>query len=296
MQIVGSITALITPFTSAGSLDLAAFDGLLDRQLLGGTQGLVVAGSTGEASALDAVEFTTLIEAAVRRVDGRIPVLAGTGSSSTHTTIARTRLARSAGASHALVVTPPYVRPTQEGLYAHFSAVADAGVLGIVLYNVPSRTGVDLAPETCERLSRHSAIVGVKEAVAEPQRMQSLIPLQRPEFVVLSGDDPTACAAMLAGAGGLISVASNVFPVDMRRLCDAARSGRRTEACAQDALLQPLFAVLATEPNPIPVKAALAELGVCENVLRLPLLPLAAQYRPALRTCLEAMASSGASH
>lgn len=273
MHLCGSITALATPFTEAGEIDLSAWRRLLDLQLEAGTQGLVVAGSTGEAAALFEAEYDLLLRTAVEAVAGRVPVLAGTGHSSTAKTIEACRRAAALGADAALVVVPPYVRPTQPGLLAHYRAVADQGGLPVVLYNVPTRTGTDLAPETAGALSLHPNIVGIKEARAEPERMQALVPLRRDGFVVLSGDDPTAARAMLAGADGVVSVASNVVPAAFRRLCDLARGGDAARANALDAQLQALYHVLGIEPNPIPVKALLA-LGGIGHGLRLPLLPL----------------------
>ncbi len=269
----GSITALATPFTASGDLDFSAWDRLLQSQIDSGTQAVVVAGSTGEANALGDDEYEALLRRAVSVVARRIPVLAGTGLSNTAKTIALTRRAADCGADAALVVTPPYVRPTQAGLIAHYRAVADDGALPVVLYNVPGRTGCDLLPSTVAALTPHPRIVAIKEARAEPERMAELLALRSPAFAILSGDDPTAARAMLAGADGVISVASNVLPAAMRRLCDLARGGRRAEAEALDAELQPIFDFMGIEPNPIPVKAILARQGIGHG-LRLPLTTL----------------------
>jgi 4-hydroxy-tetrahydrodipicolinate synthase len=224
-------------------------------------------------------EFAQLLRAAVGHVGRRVPVLAGTGHSGTAATIAQTRLAAACGADAALVVTPPYVRPTQAGLLAHYRAVADDGALPVVLYNVPPRTGCDLLPETTAALAGHDAVVGIKEACAEPERMRALLPLRGDGFAVLSGDDATAVRAMLAGADGVVSVVSNVVPAGFRRLCDLARAGHAADADALDARLQALYAFSGVEPNPIPVKALLARLGFGHHDgLRLPLLPLSAQH------------------
>ncbi len=273
MSLSGSITALATPFTVAGDLDLDAWRRLLQQQLEGGTQGIVVAGSTGEAAALSDAEYDLLLKAAVETVAGRIPVLAGTGQMNTAKTIAQTRRAAALGADLALVVTPPYVRPTQAGLIAHFNAVADQGGLPVVLYNVPGRTGCDLLPETVAQLVSHPNIVGIKEARSEPERMSALLALRSESFAVLSGDDPTACRAMLAGADGLISVGSNALPRSFRKLCDLSRSSERAAAERQDAQMQDFYAFFGVESNPIPVKALLQRLGYGAG-LRLPLLPL----------------------
>ncbi|RYZ75103.1 MAG: 4-hydroxy-tetrahydrodipicolinate synthase [Lysobacteraceae bacterium] len=277
MSLSGSITALATPFTAVGELDLDAWQRLLRQQLDGGTQGIVVAGSTGEAAALTDDEYELLIRTAVAAVAGRIPVLAGTGQMNTARTIAQTRRAAEAGAGLALVVTPPYVRPTQAGLVAHYRAVADQGGLPVVLYNVPGRTGCDLLPETVAALVDHPGIVGIKEARPEPERMAALLALRSDGFAILSGDDPTASRAMLAGADGLVSVGSNALPRAFRRLCDLSRGQQGEAAARHDALLQPFHEFHGVESNPIPVKALLQRMGFGAG-LRLPLLPLSAAH------------------
>lgn len=277
MHLSGSITALATPFTAAGEIDLPAWQRLLQGQLDAGTQGLVVAGSTGEAAALFDPEYDTLLRSAVEQVGGRIPVLAGTGQSNTAKTIEASRRAARLGADGALVVTPPYVRPTQAGLVAHYRAVAEEGGLPVVLYNVPGRTGCDMAAETTATLSLHPNIVGIKEARADSARMDALLALRRKDFAVLSGDDPTAARAMLAGADGVISVASNVVPNAFRRLCGLALGGDAEGADALDACLHALYHFLGIEPNPIPVKALLALNGIGHG-LRLPLQTLSSAH------------------
>lgn len=276
-KLSGSICALATPF-HGDSLDLDAFAKLIECQIDAGTQALVVAGSTGEAHALEPAELDRLLEFAVARVNARVPVLAGTGTANTRKTIAATRRAQSLGADAALVVTPYYVRPTQEGLFRHFSEVADHGELPIVLYNVPSRTGCDLLPETTARLARHDAIVGIKEAVGDASRVAALVALKTADFRILGGDDPSCAAAMLAGAEGIVSVAANVAPAAMRALCDAALSGDKPATHERNARLQGLFDLLGTEPNPIPLKWCLHRLGFGSAEPRLPLLPLSSRY------------------
>ena len=279
LHLSGSITALATPFTAAGEPDIEAWLRLVDAQLAGGTQALVVAGSTGEAAALATTEYEVLLRAAVERVAGRVPVLAGTGQSGTAHTIERTRLAARCGASAALVVTPPYVRPTPDGLVAHYRAVADEGGLPVVLYNVPPRSGCDMLPDTVARLVDHGAIIGLKEAVADESRMRELLPLARPGFALLSGDDGTAARAMLAGADGVVSVASNVAPAAFRRLCDLARAGDAAGCAALGARIAELVGFCGVESNPIPVKALLARRGFGHvDGIRLPLLPLSRRY------------------
>ncbi|QOY61967.1 4-hydroxy-tetrahydrodipicolinate synthase [Lysobacter sp. H21R4] len=280
MRLSGSITALATPFDVDGELDLDAWARLIDLQLEGGTQAVVVAGSTGEAAALLDSEFDVLLRLAVERIGGRVPVVAGTGKSATAGTIEQTRRAAALGADAALVVTPPYVRPTHPGLVAHYRAVADDGALPILLYNVPGRTGVDMLPATVAQLAGHPRIVGIKEASIEPQRMHSLLALRADDFVVLTGDDMTACRAMLAGADGVISVASNVLPRSMRRLCELARNGKGAAATGWSGRMAEIHAFLGVESNPIPVKALLARQQIGTG-LRLPLLPLSAAHHDA---------------
>lgn len=273
VSIAGSITALATPFTPAGEVDFAAWSRLIEAQISAGTEAVVVAGSTGEAAMLTDHEYDALLKQAVATVAGRVPVLAGTGLSATAKTIELTQRAKALGADAALVVTPPYVRPTQAGLIAHYQAVADHGGLPVMLYNVPGRTGCDMLPETVAALAGHPAIIGIKEAVAAPERVEALLKLKSASFVVLSGDDPTACRAMLAGADGVISVASNVLPAAFRRLSDAARGADADAASALDAALQPLCDFIGCEPNPIPIKALLRRFEIGDG-LRLPLTPL----------------------
>ena len=279
LKLTGSICAVATPFrASDDALDLDAFSRLVGFQIRSGTRGLVVAGSTGEGAALDAAEFTTLVELARRDIGDRVPLLAGSGMQSTRKTIEQTRLAASAGADLALVVTPAYVRPTQEGLYRHFSEVADKGGLPIMLYNVPSRTACDLLPATVARLCSHSAIIGIKEACADEARMRDLLALASTSFAVFSGDDPTCARSILAGAAGVISVAANVAPAAMQALCAIAAEGDVEGARSLDLRLQALFGLLALEPNPIPLKWCLQRLGFAADHLRLPLLSLSAAY------------------
>ena len=274
MNIRGSICALATPFSADGALDLDAFGRLLDHQLAGGTQALVVAGSTGEAHMLEHDEFDRLLAFALEHVDGRVPVIAGTGEAGTAKTVALTRRAKSLGADAALVVTPYYVRPTQEGLRRHFLEVAEHGGLPVLLYNVPSRTGCDLLPSTAAVLSEHPAIIGIKEARGDRERISALVELVREDFVYLSGDDGSAGEAMLAGAAGTISVVANLVPQAFRALCDAAAAGDRAATARCHAALEPLLQALNCAPNPIAVKAGLPVLGLGLALPRLPLVEL----------------------
>jgi 4-hydroxy-tetrahydrodipicolinate synthase len=234
---------------------------------------VVVAGSTGEAASLYDAEYDLLLRSAVEFIAGRIPVLAGTGLSNTAKTIEQTRRAAALGADAALVVTPPYVRPTQQGLVAHYRAVADDGDIPVVLYNVPGRTGCDMLPDTVAALAGHERIVGIKEARSDAERMAALLSLRGEGFNVLSGDDPTAARAMLSGADGLVSVASNVLPRAFRRLCDLSRAGKRADAEAWDARLHASCDFMGIESNPIPLKAVLSRMGIGRG-LRLPLTTL----------------------
>ena len=272
LSIRGSICALVTPFTADGALDLPAFGRLLDYQLAGGTQAVVVAGSTGEAHMLEPAEFDRLLTFALERVGGRVPVIAGTGDAATAKTVAATRHAAALGADAALVVAPYYVRPTQEGLRRHFFEVAEHAGVPIILYNVPGRTGCDMQPAVVAALREHPAIIGIKEARGDSERIHALAELVRDDFVYLSGDDNSAGEAMLAGAAGTVSVVANLVPRAFRALCDAATAGDATATEAARHALEPLLQALASAPNPIPVKAGLPMLGLGLARLRLPLL------------------------
>lgn len=286
MRIHGSICALVTPFDAAGELDLDAFTRLIEYQLDGGTQALVVAGSTGEAHMLTGEEFARALGHAIRVVRGRVPVVAGCGTAATASTIAACRRVAALGADAALVVTPYYVRPEQRGLVHHFRAVADHGRLPVIMYNVPGRTACDMQPETVAALRDHPRIIGIKDAVGTPQRQQALAALADADFIYLSGDDGSARAAMLAGAGGTVSVVANAAPGLFRELCDAACAGAATRSAAAAARLEPLLAALECAPNPVPIKAALAALEICREDVRAPLLPLDdGSARDHLRDC-----------
>jgi 4-hydroxy-tetrahydrodipicolinate synthase len=295
VDIAGSLCAIATPFDADGALDLDAFARLVDHQLDGGTQGIVVAGSTGEAHMLDEGEYERLLAFAIDRVARRVPVIAGTGEAATAKTVALTRRARSLGADAALVVTPYYVRPNQEGLRRHFGEVAARCDIPVVMYNVPSRTGCDMQPETVAALRDAAGIAGIKEAVGTSGRIRAIAQLQRPGFVYLSGDDGSAAEAMLAGAGGVVSVVNNLVPKLFRALCDAARGGDRAATQRHASGIKPLLDALECAPNPIPVKAGLAELGLCGAALRLPLVELPpGRERPRLRAVRVTLAGAAA--
>jgi 4-hydroxy-tetrahydrodipicolinate synthase len=295
LKLHGSICALATPFRDGGEPDLDAYGRLIDHQLDGGTQALVVAGSTGEAHFLEADEYDRLLAFSVERVGGRVPVIAGTGEAGTAKTVRLTRRAAALGADAALVVTPYYVRPTQHGLVRHFTEVAEQGGLPVILYNVPGRTACDMQPETVTRLREHERIVGLKEAVADADRIRAIAELAREDFVYLSGDDDSAADAMLAGAAGTISVVVNLVPGLFRALCDAATTGNREAVREHTLALKPLLDVLGCAPNPIPVKAGLALQGIGDGSLRLPLEALEhGSARDAIRDTLARLAPSSA--
>ncbi len=282
----GSLVALVTPMSEDGALDLGAWDRLIDLHLRSGTSGIVIGGSTGESVALAEAEQDALLARARRAAAGRMTIIAGVGGSNTAAVAARAR-GLAAGAPDALLaVTPAYNRPTQEGLYRHFLAVAEASGVPVLLYNVPGRTAVDLLPATVARLAAHPRIVGIKEAVGDLARVHALLAAVPRGFVVLSGDDPTACAAVLTGAHGVISVTANVLPDAVAAVIGAALRGERELALRLDASLQGLHAALALEPNPIPIKWAMAEAKLINPGIRLPLTWLGAASQAQLRTTL----------
>ncbi|MEI6458086.1 MAG: 4-hydroxy-tetrahydrodipicolinate synthase [Pseudomonadota bacterium] len=286
----GSIVAIVTPMTETGEVDYAAWERLLGWHLAEGTDGIVVCGTTGESPTVTLVEALELTRRAVARVAGRIPVIAGSGTNDTAGSIERTRALAAAGADAVLVVTPYYNRPTQEGLYQHFMAIADDSPVPVILYNVPGRTGVDLLPETAARLGKHPRIVAFKEAVAGVERVRALRSLCGEDLDLLSGDDSTALDAMLAGARGVISVTANVCPAAMSAVCAAALAGDAEAARAADAPLRALHSALSIEPNPIPAKWAVCRLGLAGTGIRLPLTPLTVAAQVAV---LAAMSAAG---
>lgn len=279
----GSMVALVTPMNADGAIDYAALAKLIDLHVESGTEALVIAGTTGESPTLTRGEHVELVARSCELADGRIPIVAGTGSNSTAQTLALSRAVEDLPLLALMVVTPYYNKPVQEGLYRHFSAVADAATHPLILYNVPSRTGVDLKPATVARLSSHGNIGAIKEATGELDRLETLRDACGPSFSLLSGDDATAAEFMLRGGHGVISVTGNVAPRAMRRLCDAARSGDRAAAEKVDGTLRALHRNLFVESNPIPVKWALAQLGLVGPGIRLPLTPLAEQFYDAVR-------------
>jgi 4-hydroxy-tetrahydrodipicolinate synthase len=278
----GSLVAIVTPMRPDGSLDFAAWSRLLDFHLANATSGIVVGGTTGESATLEEAEIFELAQRACDQLGQRVPVIAGAGSSSTAATIARVKRLSQLPIAALLVVTPAYNRPTQEGLYRHYAAVAEAARVPVVPYNVPSRTAVDMLPATVARLAQLSGIVGIKEAVAQIARVRELLDSCGPDFVVLSGDDATAREAMLTGARGVISVTANVVPRAMADLTAAAARGECVAAEKLDAPLRGLHRDLFIEANPIPVKWVLARMGLIGPGIRLPLTELASQYHAAV--------------
>ncbi len=270
----GSIVALVTPMDEHGCVDYVALQRLVDFQLESGTSGIVVAGSTGESATLGQDEYKKLLKHVVAQVDSSIQVLAGSGSADTEVAIAQTRLAAGSGADGVLIVTPYYNRPMPSGLIAHYNALADATELPIVLYNVPSRTAVDMLPETVAELAQRDEIVAIKEAVPDVGRIRALSELCGESLVVLSGDDSSCLEAMRAGAKGVVSVAANVVPGLFRDMCTYAAGGNWQAAVEIDEKLRHLYELLALETNPIPVKWALYKMALTGSGIRLPLLPL----------------------
>jgi len=282
-MIQGSLVAIVTPMHPDGRVDAAAFRHLIDWHVEQGTDAIVAVGTTGESATLDEQEHCDAIALAVQQAAGRIPVIAGTGANSTSEAIALTRCAQQAGADACLLVTPYYNKPTQEGLYQHHKAVAEAVDIPQILYNVPGRTAVDMLPETAGRLAEVDNIVGIKEATGKLERITSLRELTSPGFAIYSGDDATAREAILLGADGDISVTANVAPAAMHAMCAAALAGDRAKAGEIDQRLAALHRDLFLESNPIPVKWALAEMGLIEPGIRLPLTWLSEPFHDQLR-------------
>ena len=272
--ITGSIVALVTPMHEDGSVDYDTLRSLMDWHIAEGTDCIGVVGTTGESPTVSVEEHCEIIRVAVEHARGRIPIMAGAGGNSTREAIELTRYAKQVGADCALSVVPYYNKPSQEGIYQHFKAIAEAVDTPIVLYNVPGRTVADMQPETTLRLTQLPGIVAIKEATGNIERAAWLIKHAPPGFSVYSGDDPTAIALMLLGGQGNVSVTANVAPRAMHELCVAAMEGKVREATAIHMRLLPLHKHLFAEPSPAPTKWALAQLGRCKNALRLPLMPL----------------------
>lgn len=279
----GSLVAIVTPMFEDGSLDISSLRALIDFHIAQGTDGIVIVGTTGESPTVDFDEHCLLIETAVSQVNGRVPVVAGTGANSTKEAIILTQKAKELGADACLLVAPYYNKPTQEGLYQHFKAVADAVEIPQILYNVPGRTGCDISNDTVLRLSSHRNIVGIKDATGGIERGTDLLLRAPKDFVVLSGDDATALSLMLLGGKGVITVTGNVAPKLMHEMCEAAMGGDVATARAINAKLFALHQKLFVEANPIPVKWVLAQMGLIKTGIRLPMVQLSAQYHEVLR-------------
>jgi 4-hydroxy-tetrahydrodipicolinate synthase len=285
-MITGSLVAVVTPMHEDGRLDIARFRSLIDWHVGEGTDGIVVVGTTGESPTVDFDEHKELIRIAVEHAQGRVPVIAGTGANSTAEAIELTESAHKAGATACLSVVPYYNKPTQEGLYRHFRAIAEAVDIPNILYNVPGRTVADLGNDTALRLAEIPNVVGIKDATGNIERATDLIKRAPRGFAIYSGEDSTGLALILLGGHGVISVTANVAPRRMHEMCNAALAGKVAEARQINMDLLGLHRRLFVEANPIPVKWALREMGHIEGGIRLPLTPLAPQYHDVVREAL----------
>ena len=282
----GSLVAIVTPMTPDGEVDFDAFARLVEMHVEAGSDGLIVAGTTGESATLTKPEHVRVIAAAAEAAAGRLPIIAGTGSNSTAQTVDLSVEVDKLEVDGFLIVTPYYNKPTQDGLVCHFETVADAVSRPVMLYNVPGRTGVDMLPDTVARLARHANIDSIKEATGDVSRVASLREGCGDGFGLFSGDDPTGREFILAGGQGVVSVTANVVPRAMAGMCRAALAGDADAAAGFDGPLQDLHRDLFIEANPIPVKWALERMGLIGSGIRLPLLPLSAESRPAVEAAL----------
>jgi 4-hydroxy-tetrahydrodipicolinate synthase len=282
----GSITAIVTPFRN-GEIDKKAFDALLERQIEAGTHGIIACGTTGESPVLTHDEHNYIVGRCVSMVKGRVPVIAGTGTNSTAKTIELTKEAKKAGADAALVVTPYYNKPTQDGLYAHYKAVAEAVNIPIIIYNIPGRCVVDMKTETMAKLAKIPNIIGVKDATADMSRPGQVVKMIGPDFIQLSGEDATVIDFLEQGGHGCISVTSNVAPTLCAEMHRHWQKGEKKEAKAINERLMPLHKALFVETSPAPVKYALSALGLCTDEVRLPLVPASPNARKAVDEALE---------
>ena len=289
-MLTGSLVAIVTPMLEDGSLDLARFKSLIDWHIAEGTQGIVVVGTTGESPTVDFDEHKELIRIAVEHATGRVPVIAGTGANSTAEAIELSESAKQSGAQYSLSVVPYYNKPTQEGMYRHFRAIAEAVDLPLILYNVPGRTVADLQNDTVLRLAQVPNIVGIKDATGSMERCSDLLRRAPKDFAIYSGEDVAGLPLMLMGGQGVISVTANVAPRLMQEMCAAALSGDIGRAREANNRLLGLHTKLFVEGNPIPVKWALAQMGLIEPGIRLPLVPLSANFHEIVR---EAMRQAG---
>ncbi len=289
-MITGSLVALITPMKLDGTIDKQKLDELVEFHVSAGTHGIVAVGTTGESATLTYDEHADVIRQVVEKVNGRVPVIAGTGANSTHEAIDLTQRAKEAGADACLLVVPYYNRPTQEGLYQHFKAISEAVDIPQILYNVPGRTACDMLNATVIRLAELPNIVGIKDATGDLARAKELIESTPADFAVYSGDDPTALGLMLLGGKGNISVTANIAPQQVAKVAELALQGDAEAAREIDAKISPLHKDLFVEPNPIPVKWAAAKMGLCEQSIRLPLTELSPEYHARV---LDALKNAG---
>lgn len=287
MNITGSIVALVTPMKADGTIDWPALDKLVEWHIQQGTHAIVAVGTTGESATLTVNEHIEVICRVVEKVHKRIPVIAGTGANSTQEAIELTEAAKEAGADACLLVTPYYNKPTQEGLYLHHKAIAEAVKIPQILYNVPGRTACDMLPDTVVRLSTVPNIIGIKEATGKLDRAKEILDRVRKDFLLYSGDDETAVELMLMGGKGDISVTANVAPAELSRMCALAIAGKADEARAINNKLMPVHKHLFIEANPIPVKWALKEMGMIGSGIRLPLTPLSEKYAAVVKDALK---------
>jgi len=274
----GSFVALVTPMLENGSLDFNALEGLIEWHVESGTDGIVSVGTTGESATVSVLEHLEMIEKTVEFVDGRVSVIAGTGGNSTQEAIELTQTASKLGVDYALIVTPYYNKPNQEGLFKHFIKIADSVDIPQILYNVPSRTACDLRPETVSKLANHQNIVGIKEALDSPERLAELkgisqAILDQKNFSILSGDDPSFNSFMAHGGDGVISVAANIIPKHISQICSLNLSKQYDDAKELDAIFKKLYELLFIESNPMPVKWMLYKMGRIQSGIRLPLVP-----------------------
>ncbi len=286
IMITGSLVAIVTPMHEDGSLDLVAFRALIDFHIAEGTDAIVVVGTTGESPTVDVEEHEQLIQVAVEHAAGRVPIIAGTGANSTKEAIELAAFSKKAGAAASLTVVPYYNKPTQEGLYQHFKAIAEAVDMPHILYNVPGRTGADMSNDTVLRLAQIKNIVGIKDATGGIERGSDLLQRAPKDFAIYSGDDASTLALMLLGAHGTISVTANVAPKLMHEMCVAAMRGEVVKAREINFRLLGLHRHLFVEANPIPVKWAVARLGKMKNTLRLPLTPLSTGAQPVVEAAM----------
>ncbi len=282
----GSFVAIVTPFAN-GKFDEKTMAELIEFQISNGTHGIVPCGTTGESATLSPKEHERVVAATVEMVHKRVPVIAGTGSNSTQEAVSLTKHAKTAGADGALLITPYYNKPTQEGLFRHFEAIARSVDLPLILYNIPGRTSINMLPSTVARLSQIESIVGIKEGSGSLQQVSDIIHQTKDDFFVLSGDDPLTLPMMALGGKGVITVTANVAPKDMSSMVSAALNGDFQEARRLHFKLAPIFGALFLETNPIPVKAALAMMGKGSDEVRLPLTTLAKEFRPKLKEALQ---------